>query len=86
MLSADSNDPNIIFANELPSTTDSSVLISNTKKTVHKDHSLARVILNPIKHSKIACEFLLVQGGLTDEETNRFHRPRFPIRELHLQV
>lgn len=57
------------------------------ENSIKKQHSLqTRVILNPPNHSKIAREFLLVQGGMTSEEIERFHRPRFPNRELILNV
>lgn len=45
-----------------------------------------RVIVEPPAHSSVAREFLLVQGGLTREEEERFHRPRFPAGTIELKV
>ena len=85
----DSNDPNIIFSCELPSSTNENHNPAKLRKEkgMAKQHTLqTRVILNPPNHSKIAREFLLVQGGLTTEEILRFHRPCLPNRELLLNV
>lgn len=85
----DSNDPNLIFSCELPSSTNENHNPAKMRKekNLKKQHTLqTRVILNPPNHSKIAREFLLVQGGMTPEEIERFHRPRFPNRELILNV
>ena len=85
----DSNDPNLIFSCELPSSTNENQNPAKLRKekNLKKQHILqTRVILNPPNHSKIAREFLLVQGGMTPEEIERFHRPRFPNRELLLTV
>ena len=85
----DSNDPNVIFSCELPSSTNENHNPAKLRKEkgTTKQHTLqTRVILNPPNHSKIAREFLLVQGGLTTEEILRFHRPCLPNRELILNV
>ena len=84
----DANDPNIIFASELPST-DNGVVSKQSYRSSHETEEVrvqTRVILNPPFHSNVAREFMLVQGGLTRDEMERFHRPSFPPREIELNV
>lgn len=86
--SEDSNDPNIIFSSELPATDNGAVSRNKYRVVDNADSNRikTRVIVEPPAHSSVAREFLLVQGGLTREEEERFHRPRFPSGTIELKV